>query len=114
MWAVMPPRANEAFIPFSIIDSRRNLTAASEAPPEPVCIENPSLKYPEFSITLAACCARSMSRGFLVSRIAPEAIFEESPTESTSTTKSTSCSEIELGVLGYGTRSSVITTTLSA
>ena len=40
----------------------------------------------ELIITLAACCARRMSRGFLVSRMAPEEILEESPTESTVTT----------------------------
>ena len=61
-------------------------TTASEAPPEPVWMENPFFMYPLLIITLAAVCARRMSRGFLVSRMAPEAIIEESPTESTATT----------------------------
>ena len=52
-----------------------------------------------------------MSRGFLESRMAPEEILELSPTESTTTTESTSQEEMDFGTFGYGTRSSVKTTT---
>ena len=44
IWAVMPPRAKEAWMPFSIMLSRMYLTAAREAPPVPVWMLNPSLK----------------------------------------------------------------------
>jgi hypothetical protein len=40
----MPPSANEAFMPSSIILLRMYFTAASDAPPDPVWIENPFLK----------------------------------------------------------------------
>ena len=44
MWAVMPPRANEAFTPASNMEERRYFTAANEAPPLPVWMEKPFLK----------------------------------------------------------------------
>ena len=44
IWAVMPPRAKDAWMPCSSMLSRMYLTAARDAPPVPVWMLKPSLK----------------------------------------------------------------------
>ena len=86
MELVMPPSANDACTPCLIMPSRRKRVTASEAPPVPVWKENPSLKYGEAIMTLAAYSAMMSSLGFLVKRVAPFAMPLGSPMASTFTT----------------------------
>ena len=66
IWPVMPPRAKRQWIFWSIIFWRRKRAVARDAPPEPICMEKPSYRYPAASMTLAAVLAISSSLGSLV------------------------------------------------
>ena len=82
---VMPPRAKRQRMFLSSIICRRNRAAAREAPPEPICMEKPSYRYPAASMTWAAVWAMSSSLGFLVYRVAPDMMPLGSPMSSVTT-----------------------------